>query len=120
MAKSHSPRSVKYLRKMDWPLVDRVECVTGYYSKDLLGFIDVWAFDPQRGHLFVQVTSRGHISTRKKKIFEDHWEDARMLLAVKYNRLVIQGWDKYKNRWRVKEVDITDEILAYRSGDKDG
>ena len=114
MAKSFTPNSVKYLKEGGWPIVDRVECVTGRFSKDLLGFIDVWAFHPERGHLFVQVTSRGHISTRKKKIFEEHLEDAQLLMAVRYNCLVIQGWDKHKNRWRVKEVDITNEILAYR------
>ena len=71
--------------------------------QDLFGFIDVLAIKPGET-LAVQVTSRGEVSKRIRKI-----EDHENLAAVREAnwRIEVHGWDKQNNRYRVKRVDIS-------------
>lgn len=110
---SYTPKSVKYLKDNGWLIVENVEHWNSFarIMKDLIGFVDVWAYHPERGHLFVQSTSKSNTSTRIKKIIEEHGVQARWLVEVRYNKIVVHGWYKEKNRWQLKEIDITEKIL---------
>ena len=113
MPKSFTPKTVAWLKKSgDYVVWSSMEHYNTFARKhtDLLGFIDAWAYDPEHGHIWIQTTSRGQISVRKKKIIEDHLEKAVALAVMPYNRIMIHGWDKPKHRWRLKEVDITKDI----------
>ena len=72
-------------------------------KNDFAGFIDILCLG--NGEIVgVQTTSRGHISTRLKKIREH--ENLPMVLDSGM-RVVVQGWQKNKsNRWEVKEVEV--------------
>ena len=49
----------------------------------------------------VQVTSRGNLSTRIAKAKES---DKLKLWLSAGGKMKFHGWDKYKGRWRLKEV----------------
>jgi len=71
---------------------------------DLFGFIDIVCLrGSEPGIIGVQTTSRSHIGDRIKKIMalpvHKEWLDAG-------NKIVVEGWDKKDNRWRVKTVPI--------------
>ena len=72
-------------------------------KNDFAGFIDILCLGD--GEIVgVQTTSRGHISTRLKKIREH--ENLPMVLDSGM-RVVVQGWAKNKsNHWEVKEVEV--------------
>ena len=72
-------------------------------KNDFAGFIDILCLGD--GEIVgVQTTSRGHISTRLKKIREH--ENLPMVLDSGM-RVIVQGWQKSKaNRWEVKEVEV--------------
>jgi hypothetical protein len=113
MADSPTSRTLKYLRDNGWPLVQVVERWNQYARRriDLFGFIDVIAFDPERGWLLVQTTSGSHVQERIHKIINECSEQAQLLADHKYNRIVVHGWRKIKGRWKVREIDITEQIL---------
>lgn len=71
--------------------------------KDLYGCFDLIGCGPL-GVVFLQTTSRGNMSSRIRKITEcvaiDGIRKAGVLLWV-------DGWDKYKGRWRCKTVELT-------------
>lgn len=78
-------------------------CSFSRKRKDLLGFIDVIAFD--EGEIIgVQDTSVGNMRARVKKILASplawDWlqEDSRTIIVV--------GWEKVKNRWTYREEEI--------------
>lgn len=77
--------------------------------KDLFGFADVVAID-SGGTQLVQVTSRGNVSARVKKIRETieeaGWSD--LFWNNPSVTIVVHGWYKKGHRWRLKEIVITD------------
>jgi len=79
--------------------------------KDLFGYIDVVAIDPACT-LGVQSTSRGNISSRKKKILTECRDAAQAWLAGPARRIEIWGWGKNKKgRWECRVVEITQADL---------
>lgn len=97
--------------------------------KDLFGFADLVAYpNPYQGVedpavIWLQVTSRGNISTRLRKIQngttgKGQWEhpiaDAARAVLESGDRIVIEGWDQPNGpgtRWRDKERELTLEDL---------
>lgn len=90
----------------------------GRYS-DLFGFVDLLAVPADnRPWVYIQSTSRGHISTRKRKILSkttgsgQHAKRMKELaeaILMRGDRIVIEGWDQPKGpgtAWRCKEVDL--------------
>lgn len=85
-------------------LVEVVEKWNSFSGKrnDLFGVFDILAVG--HGHtLGVQVTSRSNMAARIKKIKEQG-----ILGTLKEAgwQIVIHGWDKHENRWRLKEVTL--------------
>jgi len=82
--------------------VERFNAFTKRYH-DLFTVWDVLGVG-NKETIAVQVTSRGNISTRIKKI-----EESEFINDVREAgwRLEVHGWDKHKNRWRCKVVDIS-------------
>ncbi len=71
--------------------------------QDLFGFVDLIAI--REGEtLGVQTTSYSNVSARISKIAE-HENVGRVRKAGR--RIVVHGWHKVKNRWVVREVDIS-------------
>lgn len=69
---------------------------------DLFGCIDLLAIG--HGHtIAVQVTSKGHISDRRHKIEEA--EAYPEMLRSGWS-VVIHGWYKENNRWKLKEEEL--------------
>jgi hypothetical protein len=104
MAMSLTSRSVRELKK-EYPLVQIVETYN-YFTKrrhDLFGILDILCVREQ-DILGVQTTSRGNMSSRVKKI-----EDSDAIATLRDANILIHvhGWDKYKNRWRLKVLDIS-------------
>lgn len=68
--------------------------------KDLFGFVDYVAV--REGELLlIQATSRGNMSSRRKKM--RGIEAMPLLASVPGVRVVLIGWDKPEHRWRAKE-----------------
>lgn len=99
-------RSMKLLREQGYD-VEKVEYWLSFggkggVRKDLWGFVDVLAMNDDEV-VGVQVTSRSNMSARVKKARKSqHFR--RFCL---HNKFVVHGWDKYKNRWRLKEKEVT-------------
>lgn len=72
-------------------------------SHDLFGFADWLAIFPTKCVL-VQETSRGNISTRKKKIISS--SDSFNWLLIPGHEIWVLGWDKKDDGYRVKKVAI--------------
>ncbi len=71
--------------------------------QDLFGFVDLIAI--REGEtLGVQTTSYSNVSARINKIAEH--ENVGMVRKAGW-RIVVHGWHKVKNRWVVREVDIS-------------
>jgi len=103
MATSLSPRSVALLRERGYQ-VATVEHYNAFTRRkhDLFGCIDLLAI----GHgetVAVQVTSRGHLSDRRHKIEE---AEAYPEMLRSGWRIVLHGWFKENNRWKLKEVEL--------------
>lgn len=116
MGKSPQARSLEYLRNQGWPLVQTVEQYNSFSKqrKDLFGFADVLCAGPERGHLYVQVTSGSNVSTRLKKIRTETFDAAEAVL-LSGARIEIHGWRKIVEKrgskrrvWapRIIEVDL--------------
>lgn len=71
--------------------------------KDLFSCFDLVGVGPI-GVVFLQTTSRGNISSRVRKITECPAIDAIRKAGV---ILWVDGWDKYKGRWRCKTVELS-------------
>ena len=98
-------KTIDLLRERGYSAVQKVETFNSFTKryKDLFGVWDYLAVGNGET-IAVQVTSRAHISERAKKIAESEH-----LAACRDAgwQLEIHGWDKYKNRWRVKVIDIS-------------
>jgi hypothetical protein len=90
-----------YLEKQGY-VVERVEYFN-FYTKhrvDLLGVADLLALNGKE-LLLVQVTSRDHLSTRRKKASVS---DKLKLWLQAGGKFSLHGWDKPKYRWRIKII----------------
>ena len=82
--------------------------------KDLLGFIDVLAFD-ENETIGVQDTSVNGMGARIKKILASPYawdwlqEDSRTIIVI--------GWHKVNNRWRYKDEEI--RLTDFKNGRPD-
>jgi hypothetical protein len=103
MKTSLSVLSKKYLEKKGYT-VEKTEHFNFFAKKrfDLLGVGDLIALNGKE-NLLVQTTSRDHLSERRKKANES--EKLKLWLSAG-GSFILHGWDKYKNRWRVKELSL--------------
>ena len=103
MASSFNGKSVNLLRDLGYT----VEVVERYSphsrrTKDLFGFLDVLAV----GHgetVGIQVTSRGNMASRRRKMMGEDPETFRRLLDAGW-QLEVHGWDQPdgpRTRWRL-------------------
>lgn len=90
--------SIRHLEKNGY-LVGVCEYKTGVVSHDLFGMFDLVAINGIT--IGVQVTSRSNISARVNKI-----RSSPNLELVKRSgwKILVQGWDYYKDEPRVKQV----------------
>lgn len=90
--KSKKPRSdleqrcADYLNTTGW-IAARCDCKMGLSSRDMFGFADVFAFEPDGStELLVQVTSRGNHAARRTKCLDSEiarrWVESGHLLDV--------------------------------------
>lgn len=103
MATSLTVLSKRELEKEGY-VVERVEHFNFFTKRrvDLLGVGDLLAL--KKGEtLLVQVTSRANLSTRRKKCKES---DKLVLWLSAKNGFILHGWDKYKNKWRLKKQTL--------------
>jgi len=103
MSTSLTVLSKRYLEKQGYT-VELVEYYH-YYKKrriDLLGIADLLCLNGKE-LLLVQVTSRGHLSDRRKKAKES--EKLKLWLAAG-GKIIFHGWDMPKFRWRLKEQEL--------------
>ena len=104
---SLTPKSKTYLESQGY-LVGRTEHWNSFANirQDLFGFIDLLAIKdtgPIGKIVAVQVTSRGNISSRVRKIkLSPHYT----VLVKAGVIVVVHGWDKDGKRWRLKEVTV--------------
>lgn len=77
--------------------------------KDLFGFIDLVALDPDRGTIGIQVTSGSNHAARRKKILTDCREAALMWLRCN-NLIEIWSWSKRKVKRGGKAVRWTPRV----------
>lgn len=116
MASGPASRSLKYLRKEGWHLVQVVEqwIPQARRRRDLFGFADILAVHEDWGHLYVQTTSGSNFLARINKCLE---AEAVKIILQGENRVVVHGWRKLKRNgrkiWipRIAEIKI-DEFGA--------
>ena len=96
-------RSTAHLRDLGY-LVATVEHYNAFTKRkhDLFGCIDLLAIGNGET-VAVQVTSKGHLSDRKHKIEE---AEAYPEMLRSGWRIVLHGWFKENNRWKLKEVEL--------------
>ena len=100
---NHNARVLRELRAAGYTaeVVERWDSF-GHVRKDLFGVIDVLAVG--NGHtLAVQVTSRGNMASRRRKVRECE-AFSRMLGAGWI--IQVWGYDKPGHRWRVKVDEL--------------
>ena len=73
-------------------------------KKDFLGFADYIAWNEDET-ILIQTTSRGHHSTRRKKIFGK--KSFLRWMKNPNHKVLIQSWDKYKGKHRYKDEYLT-------------
>jgi hypothetical protein len=71
---------------------------------DLWGFCDVLCLGPNGERVVVQTTSASNVSARVKKIADSPLVG---VLRKAGFEIWVHGWFKKKNRWQVREVDIS-------------
>lgn len=100
---SLAPRSVAYLREQGY-IVATVEYYNAYTKRkhDLFGCIDLLAIGNGET-IAVQVTSKSNLSARKHKIEES---EAYPEMLRSGWRIVLHGWYKENNRWKLKEIEL--------------
>ena len=105
MAKANITQKTRDALKERGYISEKVERYNAFTKRfnDLFTVWDVLGVG-NRETIAVQVTSRANISTRIIKIEESEHIDA---VREAGWRLEVHGWDKYKNRWRCKVVDIS-------------
>ena len=101
---SPTQRSLKWLRDNGYHCAV-VEKFAFGKRHDLFGFGDILAIR-ENEVLIVQVTSRGNVSARVKKITIE-CEETLALVRKAGIRVVVQGWGKLKAGWALREVDLS-------------
>ena len=105
MAKtSTTTHTMKLFRKFNYTVWKTEHwCSFSRKRKDLLGFIDVIAFDEVE-IIGVQDTSKGNVGARIKKILASPlaWD----WLQQENRAIIVVGWHKVKNRWAYEEEEI--------------
>ena len=96
-------RSKSYLQEQGYT-VALVEHYNAFTKRkhDLFGCIDLLAI----GHgqtLAIQVTSKSNLSSRKKKVEET---EAYPEMLRSGWMIVLHGWYKENNRWKLKEIQL--------------
>ena len=104
MADSPTTRTLKKMRDQGY-LAAVVEKWNPHVKvrNDLFGFIDVLAISDNET-VAIQTTSYSNMSKRIKKIQEHENVGAVRKAGWK---IVVHGWRKVKNRWQVREVDVS-------------
>lgn len=82
-------------------------------KKDLFGFIDQVASNGEEIH-FIQATSTGNMSARRKKILGN--ECAKVLSQLPCGKIILIGWKKYdkavdRKKWRPTIEEITPDMF---------
>jgi hypothetical protein len=103
MSVSLTPLSKNILEKEGYT-VERVEHFNWFTKRrvDLLGVADLIALNGKE-ILLVQVTSRNHLSTRRKKAKES---DKLKLWLKAGGKIIFHGWDKKDRKWRIKTENL--------------
>lgn len=98
--------TLRQLRTIGYPAAEVVErWIPGAnIRKDLFGFIDIIAIDPDGGVLAIQATSRSNISARAKKIAESDLID---VVRKAGWTIEVWGWAKRDNRWVADIKDLS-------------
>ena len=133
-SKSPTARTLAYLRASSWPYVQVVEHYNPFSKKrnDLFGFADVLAVHPERGHLYIQVTSGTNMNARLYKMRDEAKEVIEAILETGAS-VEIHGWRKIKvctkcneekysklctckgsksvARWRPRIIQVTTEVI---------
>jgi len=103
MSVSLTALSKRYLERAGYT-VERVEYFN-YFTKrriDLLGVADLLALNGKE-LLLVQVTSRGNLSSRRRKCLDS---DKLKLWLQAGGSIIFHGWDKPASRWRIKIEEL--------------
>ena len=100
---SLNARSAAHLRDLGY-LVATVEHYNAFTKRkhDLFGCIDLLAIGNNET-VAVQVTSKSNLSARRHKIEET---EAYPEMLRSGWRIVLHGWFKENNRWKLKEVEL--------------
>jgi hypothetical protein len=100
---SLNARSAAHLRDLGY-LVATVERYNAFTKRkhDLFGCIDLLAIGNNET-VAVQVTSKSNLSARRHKIEET---EAYPEMLRSGWRIVLHGWFKENNRWKLKEVEL--------------
>jgi hypothetical protein len=107
-AVNHNARTIAWLAERGW-VADVGESYNARTrrKRDLFGCIDIVGIGPQ-GSIYVQVTSRGNMAARARKVRESEvW--AAMSTAPGVHVLVL-GWDQPggpRTKWRACERPLT-------------
>jgi hypothetical protein len=104
--KSPTSRSLEYLRKCGYPLVQVVERwnMHARVRIDLFGIIDIVAIDCEGETFGIQATSGDNVAARVTKIAES---DALAVCLKAGWRIVVHGWRKNAaGRWTLREVEM--------------
>ena len=104
MSTSPTQRSLKHLREKGYHC-EVVEHWAFGRRHDLWGFCDILAIRDDEV-LAVQVTSRGNVSARVRKITVE-CEETLGLVRKAGIRVIVQGWGKLKAGWTLREVDLS-------------
>jgi hypothetical protein len=103
---SPTQRTLDYLRKLGFPLVQVVERWNPHarIRQDLFGIIDVFAVS-ETEIVAVQSTSGSNVASRLTKIADSA---ALPILRKAGIRVLVHGWRKAANgRWTLREVDVS-------------
>jgi len=108
MSANYNQLTKKEFERLGW-IGDNVEGFNAYTQrkKDMFGVFDFICLDGQPGVLAVQVTSRGNISSRRKKIAASGIVEPWVAAG---NRIEIWGWDQPggpRTRWRLQREVIS-------------
>lgn len=99
--------TMRHLRALGWPIVEKTEHWDGRRTHDLFGIIDVLAVGP-RGTLAVQTTTRTNVAARVRKI-----ADSPTIGAIREAgwTVLVHGWEQPKGpgtRWVLgRVVDVS-------------
>jgi hypothetical protein len=107
MATSPTQLTLKRLRESgEYPLIQIVERWNAFSRTriDLFNIFDILAIDNNGDTVGIQVTSKGNINARIKKIEES--------VALPHLRkagwtIIVEGWYKEANKWKSKIKDIS-------------